>query len=50
MPLWLIKSLIALAFFPSILLGLAFLFLAATYMQVMDEEEKEHGKPECDGR
>jgi hypothetical protein len=45
MPLWLVKYLIALAFFPGLLVGLALLFLAATWMQVMHEEE-EDGKAE----
>lgn len=37
MPVWLIKTLIALAFFPALLVGLALLFLAATWMQVNEE-------------
>lgn len=41
MPVWLIKTLIGLAFFPALLVGIAFLFLAATYMQVMAEREEE---------
>lgn len=38
MPLWLVKTLIGLAFFPAILVGLCLLFLAATWMQTMSEE------------
>lgn len=41
MPVWLIKYLIGLAFFPALLVGIAFLFLAATYMQVTAEREEE---------
>lgn len=41
MPLWLIKSLIGLAFFPPLLAGLCLLFLAATWMQVREEETSE---------
>ena len=51
MPLWLIKYLIALAFFPALLAGVALLFLAATWMQVEDRRrEEEHGKSEHNGR
>ena len=45
MPVWLIKTLIALAFFPALLVGLALLFLAATWMQV-NEEVTEDGETE----
>lgn len=45
MPVWLIKYLIGLAFFPGLLAGLALLFLAATWMQV-NEEETEDGETE----
>ena len=38
MPVWLIKTLIGLAFFPGLLVGLALLFLAVAYMQAMDME------------
>ena len=40
MPLWLIKYLIGLAFFPPLLAGLCLLFLVATWMQVQEEEEE----------
>jgi len=41
MPVWLIKYLIGLAFFPGLLAGLCLLFLAATWMQTMDKEEED---------
>jgi hypothetical protein len=38
MPLWLVKTLIGLAFFPALVVGVALLFLAATWMQVKEAE------------
>lgn len=46
MPVWLIKSLIALVFFPALMVGVGLLFLAATWMQVNDEKEEEDGEAE----
>lgn len=46
MPVWLIKTLIGLAFLPGLLVGTALLFLAATYMQVMDAEAEEDDEAE----
>ena len=46
MPVWLIKYLIGLAFFPGLLVGLCLLFLAATWMQTMDEEGEEDDETE----
>lgn len=48
MPVWLIKYLIGLAFFPAILFGLALLFLAATWMQVNEEGEDGLSNAEAD--
>ena len=45
MPVWLIKYLIGLAFFPGLLAGLCLLFLAATWRQV-NEEVTEDGETE----
>lgn len=43
MPLWLIKSLIALAFFPGLLVGVGLLVLGAAYLQTKEEQENGEG-------
>lgn len=40
MPLWFIEFLLVFIFVPPLMFGLALLALAATYMQVMDKEDK----------
>ena len=41
MPLWLIKTLIGMAFLPALLVGVCLLFLLITYFQVVEEAEED---------